>query len=229
MTSYKIKIGTTEYTLVRLTLRGWAGLEKFKAQMDIAISKHDFNEIFSSMVSFIEMAIIPSPSNIRWSEIAWYDFVDVYSKVVEINSPTIDFPILRNQSQKDRKKLPWEYEGRAWYFWLNLFAKNYGWDEEKIANLDIDTAIGIYQEISIDDQLEKEWEWGLSEIAYPYNKSTKKSEYKPLQRPSWMMPMVPKQLPVVKIKKSLLPVGNIIDVQAEEEAKQKEKKAKRGA
>lgn len=229
MTSYKIKIGISEYTLVRLTLRGWAGLEKFKAQMDIAISKHDFKEIFSCMVSFIEMAISPSPSGVEWYKLPWFDFVSIYSKAVELNSPTIEFPILRSSNGKEKKKLPWEYEGRAWYFWLNLFAKHYGWHEEDIAKLDIDTAIGAYQEMSIDDQLEKEWEWGLSEMAYPFNKSTKKSEYKPLQRPSWMMPMVPKQLPVVKIKKSLLPVGNIIDVQAEEEAKQKEKKAKRGA
>ena len=87
--------------------------------------------------------------------------------------------------------------------------------------MDIDTAIGAYQELSIDEQLQKEWEWGLSEVAYSYDSSTKKSRYVPLQRPAWMNPIIPKQLPVVKMRKSHLPVGNVIDVQ-EEAKKRKE-------
>ena len=78
--------------------------------------------------------------------------------------------------------------------------------------LDIDTAIGLYQEISIDDQFEKEWEWSLSEIAFPYNQSTKKQEYKPLERPEWMLPISPKQLPTMKMRKDMMPVGNIVDL-----------------
>ena len=227
MNSHKINIQNSEFTLVRLTLRGWANLEGLKKSLDIAISKHDFTAIFNCMVSFIEMAIVPSPSNVKWENVPWYDFVFIYSTVISINSPSIEFPILRG-GKEEEKKLPWEYDGRAWYFWLNLFAKHYGWSETQIAELDIDTAIGAYQEISIDEQLGKEWEWGLSEIAYPYNKSTKKSEYKPLQRPNWMLPMVPKQLPVIRMKKSFLPQGNVIDLQAEEEKKREDKKAKRG-
>lgn len=217
--THKINIQKKEFTLVRLTLRGWTSLEGLKKDLDIAISKHDITEIFNCMVSFIEMAIVPSPSGIMWKDVPWFDFMEIYTSVIALNSPSIKFPILQGNHKDAKKKLPWEYEGRAWYFWLNLFAKSYGWDEEKIANLDIDTAIGIYQEISIDEQLQKEWEWGLSEIAYPYNKNTKKSEYKPLERPTWMLPIMPKQLPVVKMKKSFLPQGNVIDLQEQEKQK----------
>ncbi len=218
-----IKIQNKEIELVRLRLRAWSTLEGLKRELDTATSKHDFNQIFDCMVNFIEVAVSPSPSNIKWDELPWYEFLEIYSKTVELNSPTIEFPILRGGSSGDTKKLPWEYEGRSWYFWLNLFAKNYGWDEDTISNLDIDSAIGLYQEMEIDHQLEREWEWGMSEIAYPYDKSTKSGKYKPIPRPSWMLPMVPKQLPVMKIHKAHLPMGNVVDLQAQEQERRSKK------
>lgn len=222
MTNKIIKINGHDISAIRLKLRGWARLEGLRNEMDSAVSKHGYEQLFSCMVKFIETALVQPHKEIEWLEIPWYDFLDIYSQIVRLNSPTLEFPILR-YSSKEEKKLPWEYDGRAWYFWLNLFASNYGWEEDKIADLDIDDALGMYQEISIEGQLSREWEWGLSEMAYPYNKGTKKSEYKALPRPSWMMPIIPKQLPVIKLKKSFLPVGNIIDLQEEERNRKKKK------
>ena len=199
-----------EIKIKRLTLRGWASLESIKKDMDSAISKRDYDQYYSVSVRFIEMAL-SVPTKIDWDTVPWWEFLTVYSEVVSLNSPTIKFPILES-SIKESKPLPWEYEGRGWFFWFNLFAKNYGWTENMIEILDIDTAIGLYQEISIDDQFEKEWEWSLSEIAFPYNQSTKKQEYKPLERPEWMLPISPKQLPTMKMRKDMMPVGNIVDL-----------------
>jgi hypothetical protein len=64
----------------------------------------------------------------------------------------------------------------------------------------------------LEEQLDKEWTYSLSEIAFPYNSSTKKSEYKPLDRPEWMLPISPKQLPVIKMRKDMMPMGNIVDM-----------------
>jgi hypothetical protein len=136
----------------------------------------------------------------------------VYAEAVQINAPSFDFPILQpSTGGKDNKKAPWEYNGRAWYFWLNLFAGRYGWSEIAISVMDIDTAIGLYQEIILDDQLKNEFVYGLSEIAYPYNQSTKKQEFRPMPRPEWMKPLIPKQLPIIKMRKDMLPMGNIVD------------------
>lgn len=212
MASEKIKIQNIEITLSRQRLKKWSSLEGVKAELDTAISKYDPTLIFYVMVKFIEIAVSSSPSGVKWEEVPWYDFISIYTKAVNLNLPSYSFPILSEHGGGEQKKLPWEYEGRNWYFWYNLFAKNYGWDEPTIAELDIDDALGLYQEIQLDDQLQREWEWGLSEIAYSYDKSTKTSKYKPLTRPSWMMPMIPKQLPVIRMKQSHIPVGNIIDL-----------------
>lgn len=208
----KIKILNKEVSLKRLKLKEWTRLEPLKRNLDAALQNKTFDTVSNLMAGFIEAVMEQPAPKIAWDKLAWWEFLEVYTEAVQLNNPTIQFPIL--QTRGEDKKLPWEYEGRAWYFWLNLFASNYGWDEATIAELDIDTAIGAYQEIEITNQLEKEWEWGMSEIAYPYNKNTKKSEYHPLQRPEWMRPVIPKQLPVVKIRQEFVPQGNVIDLSA---------------
>jgi len=205
-----IKINGKDITLHRLRLREWSKLEEVKKDLDEVASIKDYSGMFIQMVKFIEATIL-SKEKIEWDKLPWYDFLSVYSEAIIVSTPSIDFPILHGKNES-KEKPPWEYKERSWYFWLNLFATNYGWTEEVIAHLDVDTAIGLYQELEIDEQLQKEWEWGLSEIAYPYNKGTKKQEYKPLARPTWMKPLVPKQLPVVKIRRDMMPVGNIIDL-----------------
>jgi hypothetical protein len=120
------------------------------------------------------------------------------------------FPIL---TSKDKQKpLPWEYDGRTWYFWLNTFAEHYGWDDERVGNMDIDTAIGLYQEIQIEEQLKSEFTYGLSEVAYVYDKNTKKSRFSPLPRPQWMLGIAPKDKPVktYPMPAIALPKGNIV-------------------
>ena len=202
-TKTTLTVGTKTFIIRRLKLKGWARLETLRRQLEEDVSSGDFTKTFKTMIQFIETS---SSQAFKWEELPWYHFLEVFAKVSEMNAPTIKFPLLV-ETKQEGKLPPWEYNGRSWYFWLNLFSSRYGWVESAIENLDIDTAIGLYQEILIDEQLDKEWEWGLSEIAYPYNSSTKKSEFKPLDRPNWMRPMAPTTIPVVKIRKSLMPVG----------------------
>lgn len=211
MDNTKIKILGKEINLRRLPLKPWCGLELLRKKMNDAISKKDFDNYFAYTVQTIEMASVSLPK-INWEEVPWIEVAQAQNAVVAINNITMDFPILRGSGQEEKVQ-PWEYDGRSWYFWLNLFASNYGWEEEKIAELDVDTAIGLYQELTISDQMEKEWEWGLSETSYGYNSSTKKSEFKPLPRPDWMKPIIPKELPVVRMRRDMLPVGMIVDLQ----------------
>lgn len=214
---HKIKIQDKEFSITRLTLKGWTKLGGLREEIEEAISKKDTQKYFESVVCIIEMASSPSPTQIKWEEVPWVRFMEIFDLCVEINHPTIKFPVLEDKKEK-KEKLPWEYRGRAWYFWLNLFAKNYGWDENKIEHLDIDTALGLYQEIQIESQLRQEWEYGLSEIAYPYNKATKTQEFKPLDRPYWMLPIAPKPM-IIKIRKDMYPEGNVIILDEEEKKK----------
>ena len=194
----------------RLTLKGWAKLEGMKKLMDDAVLEKDFDKYYTALIQFIETSMSPY-WEIDWTKVPWYEAVGAYSEAVKLNLPTLEFPILVS-TKAENKKLPWEYDGRQWYFGYIFLASNYGWDEKSVGEIDIDTAIGLYQEILLEEQLDKEWTYSLSEIAFPYNSSTKKSEYKPLERPEWMLPISPKQLPVIKMRKEMMPVGNIVNM-----------------
>jgi hypothetical protein len=207
MSETKIKINGKEFSIVPLRLRGWSALEELRRIMEVAVSNHDLQSYFETLVQFIETAL-PSSKGIDWTLLPWYEFLEIFSLVSQANMPTMKFPILE-ENKKEEEKLPWEYLGRTWFFWLNLFARIYGWNEDKIAELEIDSAIGLYQEIVLDEQFKREWEWGLSEIAYPYDESSKSAKFHPLDRPNWMMPLAPEPK-TVKIRTDMIPLGNII-------------------
>ena len=68
-------------------------------------------------------------------------------------------------------------------------------------------AVIYIQEIMLDDQFKREWEYSLSGQGMIYNKTTRTSRFRPLTRPKWMVKREPT---VVKMPRSLLPVGNVV-------------------
>ena len=197
----------------RLPLRGWSKLDDIRQR-----TKEAADNGFSSAIPYLIYEFIDTTMLIRTSKKApWYKTVALYAKAIEANQPTKKFPMLSTKAKNN--EMPWEYLGRTWYFWVNTFAERYGWSEKEIAKLDIDDAIGLYEEILVDEQLEKEWSWSLSEISYQYNKSTKKSKYVPLERPDWMKPIIGKKkpLPKTKILRAFMPKGNVIQLSPDED------------
>jgi len=192
----------------KLKLKSWVEMGDLQQRISKAAENND-----PETVSELILKTISLVSKKNHSKKFWMDTVSAYTKVHVDNAPSRKFPML--QSKEKGKPLPWEYEGRGWYFWLNLFAENYGWTRDEVGDLEVDDAIGLYQEILIKDQLRQEWEWGLSEVSYSYDKSSKKSKPIKLPRPDWMSGIVQKtnQPPqTVKIHKHLMPVGNVVDL-----------------
>ena len=144
-----------------------------------------------------------------FKEAPWFEVAEAYIKISYLCIPKIKFPLFIDAKQQ--KPPSWDYPERYWYAWCHIFSKAYGWNVDTVSELEIETAFGLLQEIMVEDQLQREWEWSITEIAYPYNSTTKKSEFKPLPRPSWMKPPVeaPKKQ---KILREALPVGNVIDI-----------------
>ena len=185
----------------RKLLKDWLVLEELRAKILEAADKN-YAEMSTAVREYLSVA-----SSVEYQETVWYQTVKDYESALQANFPTHSFALLKSREKHD--KMPWEYEGRTWYYWLHIFSKNYGWSEEQISKLDIDTAIGLLQEILITEQVEHEWNWSLTEIAYPYNSTTKKGVFQELPRPDWMKKIVPKPQKV-KIRVDQLPVGRII-------------------
>ena len=204
--SINIVLGKQKFSASRVKLKKWIELENIRNKAIDAIKVGDRDGFCSSLYSYLFLAL--DSKEINFDKIEWYETAFAFDNLITLNSPQIDFPMLTKIST-DREKEAWDYEHRDWFLWSHLLASAYGWSLEYIAELDIDDAIALVQEMLVDRQLKQEWEWSLSEIAYPYNSTTKKSEYKPLPRPSWMSEGI-KEPKKVRILKEHIPVGIVL-------------------
>ena len=203
------RLGKVEYPLVRSKLRAWLVLEDFYTGIIEAAEKGNREEFVSSFYSYVSAALSIPIEELQ--SLPWYEVTRAFKEIYQINIPSLDFPILRRKMLEERnKKIEWDYLGRDWYIWLHLLSKEYGWDIDYISNLEPNDGIALLQEILLDEQLEKEWQWSMSEMAYSYNEHTKITKFIPLERPDWMQPIVPKEIKKVKIKASEIPVGIVL-------------------
>lgn len=196
-----VLIDGNEYEATRCGLKKWLALEDIKTELFQATG----DTFADKLLAYLSVAFDVNTDELE--NLAWYEIADAYIDVNSLNNLDFEFPLLREQIKKD--VAPWEYNGRTWYLWANLFANAYGWKLDYIAELDPNDAIALLQEILVDDQIEKEWQWGLSEMAYPYDSNTKKSKYQPLPRPAWMQKELKQPPKKVKLPVSMLPMGVI--------------------
>lgn len=187
----------------------WTRLEKLAADIDKAV-ENNITQFPLLVISYISTALFLPPKLL--SKLPWFPVITLYEFARSINIPT-KIPLLQSKqdNKKDKEKLGWDYDGRNWYYWSHLLAKYYGWELEYIEGLDVDVALAHIQEIFTDEQLDREFLWSMSEIAYPYNSTTKQLKFSPLPRPYFMHQEAPK-LQTFKIRKDMMPVGNIQDV-----------------
>jgi hypothetical protein len=199
-----LEVGQARVTFERSHLHSWTQLEEIRSNILEAARKKDLQKVNDLVISYILTA--SKSKEVDWDEQPWYMTLTAYEMAFKVNMPTMSFPILKVKS-KENKKQPWEYPGRNWYYWLNTLCKVYGWSKEQVENLEIDDGIGLLQEILIDEQMQKEWEWGISEVSHGYNADTKKSEFHELPRPEWMKDITPATPKRFKMLKSMLPAG----------------------
>lgn len=186
----------------RVKLKRWIELEDIKEKVSDAVGTHS-DEVIDYILKYVSTA-----SGLDYSNAFWIDTIEALTELQALNVPK-QFPILKVQ-QKPKNVLDFHYEGREWYFWLNLFAAAYGWTVEYIENLDIDDAIALLQEIVYDEVSDKEWNWMLSDVAYEYDKHGK-GKLREFKKPPWIKAASKIKEPMkVKIRKDLMPVGNVI-------------------
>jgi hypothetical protein len=208
-------LGDVEYTVAKLGLRQWLELEEQNKKIIDFMKGKSMLDASAAICSYLSIYTKIDIDTLK--TYFWLDIADAYISILLACIPKISFPLLHGKTE-NQSPISWDYEGRTWYLWSHLIASKYGWTLDNIENLYFEDAIALIQEILIDDQLQKEWDWSLSEIAYSYNKASHKSEFKALPRPSWMVGMNKiKEPEVVKMPVSIMPVGNIIRWKQNEE------------
>jgi len=204
-----INVNGKSVEIERAKLRLWFNLEDMRSKLKEAVEKGDTQAVSLIICSYLSAASYEDVETFQ--DATWEEVAIAFADVNNLNSPRLQFPLFNIDEDKSFDKESWDYKGRTWYLWVHLLAKTYGWVEEYIAELEIESGLAFIQETIVEDQLKKEWEWSLTEMAYEYNKASKTSRYKPLPRPNWMRAIrrAPKKTKMLKMMLPFGPVENL--------------------
>ena len=185
----------------RAKLKKWFQLEDIRSKTKEKAENGE--NIADLLCSYLSSAICAG----RWDKLKWDRVQAEYIWSIKLHTPLKDHKIFSNSSREKSNTL----SDNSWLMWANMLAESYGWRLDEIAELDIDDAIGLIQEILYSEQLQREWEWGLSEKSVSYDTRTKKAKFHPLERPDWMK--IPKKIiepEKHRIFKDHLPPGVVV-------------------
>lgn len=201
----KLKIYWTLRWKRPVRFRKWVELEEVKEKISKAIQEKE--QQFPDLV-FSYLSIAFNVHQEYFTGRYWEEVIGWFYSIVVINLPPSTLPIISTPSGTKKEKDTWDYPGRTWHLYAHLLAKNYGWSLEYIANLKVEEAIAKVQEILTDEQLEREFLWGMSDKSVSYNARTKTSKFHELPRPYWMKKKIEKPR-VMTMPASILPIGNV--------------------
>lgn len=201
-----VTLGSQEYQVQRAKLRQWLKLESILDKLNKA------TEPDADLISeYVSVALSISIEEV--DKQTWMDVALAYVTIARVNILQAYLPFMLS-TEKPIDDI--DYPDSEWWKMCHLFAKKFGWCIEYIEQLDVIDAFSLLQEDLIDQQIEKEWEWSLSENSIGYDKNTKQSKRIELPRPNWMKPV--KNVPVpkkIKIPRSFLPVGNVVSARTD--------------
>lgn len=207
MQTWLLRLGV--YLLRKPNFKKWTILEDKKYDVIKAVEKATL-DLPRLLLEYISTALILHPK--RYDKVFWKDTLAAFVKIHSVTVPDTNLPLISKHSETKESKDPWDYSGRLWFFYSDILARAYGWSAKQIASLRTEDALAYIQEIMTNEYLERDFQHSLSEMAYSYDKLSKKSKLVPLPKPYWMLPDVKEKKKAPAIPKSLIPVGNVINL-----------------
>lgn len=204
----QVSLGGQTYVVLRARLGLYLDLEIVRSRFDEAVKTADNGGMSRGLADYILLSIPEVKLEDIWA-VPWHEIVVAYAVLVNLNSVNSDEFAMLSTKQKAGKNVPWDHAQRLKTVWIHSLASAYNWSKTEIENLVVEEAIGYSQEIHADEQIEREFQHSLSEVAYPYDQASKTQRYKPLTRPLWMVKRDRKEL-ITKLDKRMLPVGKVV-------------------
>jgi len=208
-----VSVGGQAFTVTPAPLGGFIALQRATRHLDEAVRSGGDNGAITDCLYEYLSAAIPALGRGEFNEAPFFETFGAFRSIRRLNRiPQAEqFSILRGNLRDESAKEPWEYDDRSDYLWVHVIAGAYHWELDTILNLPVKDAVAYVTEILATRQGEHEFIYALSEVAYPYDKATKRQIFKPLHRPAWMVALQKDRKPKNwgKILKSVLPVGRI--------------------
>lgn len=191
----------------------WIELQDLLGKIHTAVDTELADQIinFVSTANYVPNKFPFSKNKFSTKELeksSWQEVASKYLDSVSLLKLKYRLSMFSSLDKKEHEKMMFEYPERNYFAMIHRISSVYGWGLDYINNLDHNDVLALLQEIEVDAQFEKEWEWDLSEKSHSYNPTTKQSVYNAYPRPTWMQREIvpPKK---IRVKKSTLPSGVI--------------------
>ena len=138
------------------------------------------------------------------------EMIAAFVELAVLNMPLFSLAFM--EATIDKSPTPaYDYPDRGYALWVHRLASRYGWTREEIFDLCPEEFMCYLQEILVSEYDEEDRLRVLSEMAYHYDKATKKMNFRPLPRPAWMSGRKERQK--MRIHYAYLPMADeIIDL-----------------
>ena len=138
------------------------------------------------------------------------EMIAAFVELAVINMPMFSLAFMEAAIEKSPAPA-YDYPDRGYALWVHRLASRYGWTREEIFDLWPEEFMCYLQEILVSEYDEEDRLRILSEMAYHYDKATKKMNFRPLPRPAWMSGRKERQK--MRIHYAYLPMADeIIDL-----------------
>lgn len=206
----KVALAGREHVVARARLGPYLRLQAAQERIDHGVEAQDTGAIADGLYEYLSTAMPDLPRD-DFETATWLEVMTAFRAIDALNHipEKTKYSILRRIEDRRGRSVPWQYVGRSATYWIHIIASAYHWPLSEIENLWPEQAVAFIQEIMVDDQLDREFEHSLSQVAYTYDKSAKKSRYVPLTRPVFMVEGTGK-FKKVKLHRKLLPQGSVI-------------------
>jgi len=204
----EITLAGEPHTVERARLGRFFRLGELYRKYQEALSKRSTRSI-ECLLDYL--ALSSDISREEWENCSPLEFADGFLRLVELNNVRMNLPIF-SESQEKKEKI-YDYNGRFVATWITRLARIYGWTAEYILNLFPEEAACYIQESELQEFAEREFLYRLSDMAYTYDKGTKKSRYVPLKKPGWMLAEKEEKDEKIKIPAKFIPQGVVISLE----------------
>lgn len=204
----KISIGGIECQINQSKLRKWLTLEDIKETVFEAVEHKDRDHLVSALYLYVSTAFDINKEILQSAY--WLEIIVAFNEQETVNKIDIsDLICMQIKEEKKPDKMAWEYIGQTWWKWVDILSHRYGWTLDIIENISIVDAAHLMQEVFVDDQITKEWQWLLSERCFVWDEASKKSKFNELKRPKWMTKQIATYHADVKVKipDFMIPIG----------------------
>lgn len=204
--SVSILLGGKELRVRRANLGLHYRLSMISDQWQEARRTHGHREMVELTYTYITLATGLDIEIIKQASVV--EVLFSYTLLISLNRPRGDLPFMRSKPRKDEYQ--YEYDNRALANWVSILAHHYGWTTKHILDHLTPEEVACYmQEALLQDHEDKEFMYKLSDAAYTTvgKGSSARTKYVPFPRPPWMA----KEPPKIRIPKSWIPQGNVIE------------------